>query len=62
MSSIDLSKFETKAPQNKVPTDKPSESLAEKLTTILNVDIAIFDKKFGQNQKEAFYSELGLLL
>lgn len=62
MSSIDLSKFETKAPQKKVPTDKPSESLAEKLTTILNVDIAIFDKKFGQNQKEAFYSELGLLL
>ncbi len=61
MSSLDLSRYQPK------PAKKPGEPangtpLAEKLSNTLNRDIALFEKKFGQVQKEAFYSELGLLL
>ncbi len=62
MSSIDLSKYQNK-PANKPEVTKESQnSLADKLSNTLNADIALFDKKFGAKQKEAFYSELGLLL
>ncbi len=62
MSSIDLSKYQQK-PEPKVSVSNESkDSLTEKLSDSLSKDIALFDKKFGQTQKEAFYSELGLLL
>lgn len=63
MSSIDLSKYQQKSKtENKsVNTDSTTSSL-EKLSDALNKDISIFEKKFGALQKEAFYSELGLLL
>lgn len=62
MSSIDLSKYQVKSDKPSQKNDKDDNSLADKLSNTLNADIAFFDKKFGQNQKEAFYSELGLLL
>lgn len=63
MSSIDLSKYhkQAKASKNSVSL-KPKESSLEKLSDTLSKDIMLFEKKFGQVQKEAFYSELGLLL
>lgn len=62
MSSIDLSKYNQK-PEKKAPINKESgNSMVEKLSDTLNKDISLFEKKFGQTQKEAFYSELGLLL
>jgi len=63
MSSIDLSKFQKKPEAQSSPeNNKPKESGLEKLSDTLSKDIELFDKKFGQTQKEAFYSELGLLL
>ena len=63
MSSIDLSKYQQKpkAPKNSTNTE-PTVSGLEKLSDALSKDITLFEKKFGQTQKEAFYSELGLLL
>jgi type IV pilus assembly protein PilC len=63
MSSIDLSKYQQKpeAPKNLTNTE-PTVSGLEKLSDALSKDITLFEKKFGQTQKEAFYSELGLLL
>ncbi len=63
MSSIDLSKYQQKpeAPKNSISTE-PTVSGLEKLSDALSKDITLFEKKFGQTQKEAFYSELGLLL
>jgi type IV pilus assembly protein PilC len=66
MSSIDLSKYQQRPEQKVASTssanNETKDSLAEKLSDNLSKDIALFDKKFGQTQKEAFYSELGLLL
>lgn len=62
MSSIDLSKYQQKPEKNVSVSNEPKDSLTEKLSDTLSKDIALFDKKFGQTQKEAFYSELGLLL
>ncbi len=63
MSSLDLSRYQQPKPGKKPagPAEEGS-SLSEKLSDTLSKDIAFFDKKFGQAQKEAFYSELGLLL
>ena len=63
MSSIDLSKYQQKpeAPKNSATTESTVSGL-EKLSDALSKDITLFEKKFGQTQKEAFYSELGLLL
>lgn len=62
MSSIDLSKYKKQSPHNPSQTDGNDSSLTEKLSNSLNKDITLFEKKFGQTQKEALYSELGLLL
>lgn len=62
MSSLDLSKYQNKPEKKAAPARQEGGSLSEKLSESLSQDIAFFDKKFGQNQKEAFYSELGLLL
>lgn len=62
MSSIDLSKYKSNNDKPSRKNDKGESSLADKLSNALNSDIALFDKKFGAKQKEAFYSELGLLL
>lgn len=62
MSSLDLSKYQNKPEKKAAPAKQENGSLSEKLSESLSRDIAFFDKKFGQNQKEAFYSELGLLL
>ena len=62
MSSIDLSKYKTEPNKKMATPNDPKDSLTEKLSHILSTDIALFDKKFGAKQKEAFYSELGLLL
>jgi type IV pilus assembly protein PilC len=63
MSSIDLSKYQqkTEATKSSVNTESTTSGL-EKLSDALSKDITLFEKKFGQTQKEAFYSELGLLL
>ena len=61
MSSIDLSKYQSKPGKQNLPADQ-QVSLSDKVSTVLNKDIKLFEKKFGAKQKEAFYSELGLLL
>ncbi len=60
MNSIDLRKYNQS--QKKIDRSNQTNSSVEKLSEILSKDIYIFDKKFGFIQKEAFYSELGLLL
>ncbi len=62
MSSIDLSKYQSKPDKKDTQPKNEQGSVVEKLSTALNTDIKIFEKKFGAVQKEAFYSELGLLL
>jgi type IV pilus assembly protein PilC len=62
MSSLDLSNYQNKPGKKPVAKPEDSASLSDTLSNTLSKDIALFDKKFGQNQKEAFYSELGLLL
>jgi type IV pilus assembly protein PilC len=62
MSSLDLSRYQQKPGKKPVTPTEEGSSLSEKLSDTLSKDIAFFDKKFGQTQKEAFYSELGLLL
>lgn len=62
MSSLDLSRYQPKPGKKPVAPPEEGSSLSEKLSDTLSKDIAFFDKKFGQTQKEAFYSELGLLL
>lgn len=62
MSNLDLSRYQPKPGKKPVAQAEEGSSLSEKLSDTLSKDIAFFDKKFGQTQKEAFYSELGLLL
>ncbi len=62
MSNLDLSRYQPKPGKKPVAPAEEGSSLSEKLSDTLSKDIAFFDKKFGQTQKEAFYSELGLLL
>lgn len=62
MSSLDLSRYQPKPGKKPVVLAEEGSSLSEKISDTLSKDIALFDKKFGQKQKEAFYSELGLLL
>lgn len=63
MSSIDLSKYQQKSKPEKKSVESASNTLGlEKISDALNKDISLFEKKFGAVQKEAFYSELGLLL
>jgi len=58
MQTIDLSKYNTKA--KPVNPGKRAESI--NVRTLLNTEIKLFEKKFGNKQKEWLYSELGLLL
>ena len=61
MSSIDLSKYQQKPSASNASTNtEQSVSGLEKLSDALSKDITLFEKKFGQTQKEAFYSELDL--
>ena len=63
MSSLDLSKYKQQPEAAaSVTPGIPKASGLDKLSDTLSKDIALFDKKFRQTQKEAFYSELGLLL
>lgn len=61
MNSLDLSRYQPK-PGKKPESGSTGASISETLSNSLNKDIALFEKKFGPVQKEAFYSELGLLL
>jgi len=62
MNSIDLSKLKAQKPKSDLNKNESQTSSLEKLSDVLNKDISIFEKNFGNPQKEAFYSELGLLL
>lgn len=58
MAPIDLSKY-TQQAKTPLPTPKTgSKSFSE----LLNTEIRWMEKKFAAKEKEAFYSELGLLL
>ena len=59
MSGIDISKFTT---QKAVITTVNSASERKSFNAILTSDIKLFKKRFGDKEKERFYSELGLLL
>ncbi len=59
MASIDISKYSEKE-KIKLPSKKDNDG--NRFNTILNTEISFFEKKFGPKEKEAFYSELGLLL
>jgi type IV pilus assembly protein PilC len=59
LAGIDLSKYSENISQ-KQKTKKPSDRKG--MSEILNIEISFFEKKFGAKEKEAFYSELGLLL
>ena len=56
MAGIDLSKYSER--------EQVAESAggARGLSDLMNKEITLFEKKFGPKEKEAFYSELGLLL
>lgn len=57
MASIDISGYGAKA-----STAKSATSTQGSLGKLLNTEIRLFEKKFGQQQKEWFYAELALLL
>jgi type IV pilus assembly protein PilC len=59
MTSIDLSKY---SELKKLPLTAEKSSGTKSISDILNAEISFFEKKFGAKEKEAFYSELGLLL
>ena len=61
MSSIDISKYKVKN-STTAPNKETQTSLSDTLSSTLNKEITLFEKRFGNEQKEAFYSELGLLL
>ena len=62
MSSIDLKKIQNKDKTVSVKQHETQTDFIEKASEVLNADIKLFEKKFGNVQKESFYSELGLLL
>lgn len=62
MNSINISKYKTEEKKPNMVIKKDDVSSLDKISDALNKDIALFEKKFGNLQKEAFYSELGLLL
>ncbi|MFO0434795.1 MAG: type II secretion system F family protein, partial [Sphingobacteriaceae bacterium] len=57
MASIDLSKYHS---GKKISVDRTIDGNG--IVEFLQSDITLFQKKFGAKEKEAFYSELGLLL
>lgn len=59
MASIDISKYvEVKAEAAKANKTADGKGIAE----LMQMEISFMEKKFGAKEKEAFYSELGLLL
>jgi type IV pilus assembly protein PilC len=60
MTTMDLSKYSAK--NNINVQEKTDSSVSESISRILNTEIKLFEKKFGQKQKEWFYTETGLLL
>ena len=60
MPSIDISKYSSKIISNKAK--QGGASFTESIQKILHADIKLFERKFGQKQKEWFYTEIGLLL
>ncbi len=59
MNSIDLSKY---SDIKRVAISKDKEVGAKAISDVLNMEISFLEKKFGPKEKEALYSELGLLL
>lgn len=57
MAQIDLAKYNVNTRQ-----DNNKKVGERSLKDLMNSEIAFFDKKFGNKEKEAFYSELSLLL
>jgi type IV pilus assembly protein PilC len=55
MAGIDLSKYSGQETSESISRSKGFGDL-------MNMEITLFEKKFGPKEKEAFYSELGLLL
>lgn len=60
MASIDISKYSTKT-SNALGKEKEA-SFTQSLGKVMSTEIKLFEKKFGQKQKELFYTEIGLLL
>lgn len=58
MPGIDLSHIQRKH----LTESKINKKDQHTLTSILNTEIKVFEKVFGNKEKESFYSELGLLL
>jgi type IV pilus assembly protein PilC len=59
MAGIDLAKYSEKSFTNTAATRSMDSA---SVTGMLNKEITFLEKKFGPKEKEAFYSELGLLL
>lgn len=59
MSNIDLSKY---SKQNPKTTGAKGKEVSSGLSDVLNKEITFLEKKFGPKEKEAVYTELGLLL
>jgi type IV pilus assembly protein PilC len=58
MAGVDLLKYLDR----KIQKSREGERKAAINTSFLNKEITLLEKKFGAKEKEAFYSELGLLL
>jgi type IV pilus assembly protein PilC len=59
LASIDISKYSART----VTAERSEEvSLSSNMSKILQSEIKLFEKKFGQKQKEWLYTEIGLLL
>lgn len=59
MSNIDLSKYSKQKPKT---TGAKGKEVSSGLSEVLNKEITFLEKKFGPKEKEAVYTELGLLL
>ncbi|MDI9341679.1 MAG: type II secretion system F family protein [Sediminibacterium sp.] len=58
MAQIDLKKYQQKSSAPSAKSEPKSRGLAD----VMNMEVRWMEKKFGAKEKEAFYSELGLLL
>lgn len=59
MSNIDLSKYSKQKPKD---IGARGKEVSSGLSEVLNKEITFLEKKFGPKEKEAVYTELGLLL
>lgn len=58
MAQIDLKKYQQKSSVSSAKNESKGRGLAD----VMNMELRWMEKKFGAKEKEAFYSELGLLL